>query len=1028
MSSPASTRPAPKAPLTRRLPGLVVAVLCFVALSAGSRAQRLRIATPADDLASVQRASPSGELPGSQPLRLTVRLGPSAIQAAALADLLLAQTTPGSPDFHRWLTPEQFRQRFGWTDAERQRLVDWLAADGLVLDSTNSQLARLSFRAPASAAERAFSVSLRFQPDRQGNVRFLNQANATLPATFAAHIQSVSGLDNFPGALAGRLMPQAASAVSMDTAADLLASLEDTVNSNLSPVLVLSSTLCASQLSAAERTDFHHALQQAQAQGITVLVEGSCGVTQAPTSDPDHDYAQDQTQETVREQASDQAFPSALAEVTAVSSSTSTPGVPTLPAGAEQRPSWQAANGLPADQLRHAPDFAVASVAALVNTVRTLVAETGSRIGSLSPTLYALQKTPDLFRHAQTSATDWTQADGLGTLDLETLLKVYPRGIVATTTALVSSSYVVRYGDPFTLTATVLPASYGATSPTGTVTFSSPTQGVIGSAAVDSTGTATLTPIALPVGSYNVLASYSGDGSYGPSASTSSKVQLTISIVNATVTAILAPAANVPYGATATVTATVSLPGANAVPGGTVTAQIAGMTASSSSAVLSPNAGGNTATANIVLAVPPPSTTPYTVQVSCLGNLNYQCQTPAMLPLTTSKGFTTTTVAVSPAAPQAGQPVSVAATVTNAGNGTGSYTFSGSVSFYDSGKLVATAPVGTNQATAMLTLSGNRTHNIVGIYSGDANWTTSTSGPQAVSPTILPDTLTLSSNVASGTSLSGVNIIFNAAASSTITYGTGPTGTVTFYDTFNSAVVALGNPAAVVANGPTAGVAVLSTTGLLPGTHRIYAVYSGDANYAPATSAVLTLSLADFGLTMTPATLVMKQGKTQQVATLINASGGFTGSVSLGCVPPSSSQATCSFSPSAVPGGGTAILTIATSAPGTALSRPQDQRLWPAASGASLALLLLLIPPVRSRRLPILFTLLFASGLSLSSLGCALQSVQTAVNPAQGNGSSGSTTDTSGTPLGTQSFTITAAASDGVNTVRHTLQYQVTVQ
>jgi hypothetical protein len=33
-----------------------------------------------------------------------------------------------------------------------------------------------------------------------------------------------------------------------------------------------------------------------------------------------------------------------------------------------------------------------------------------------------------------------------------------------------------------------------------------------------------------------------------------------------------------------------------------------------------------------------------------------------------------------------------------------------------------------------------------------------------------------------------------------------------------------------------------------------------------------------------------------------------------------------------------------------------------------------------------------------------------------------------GTPLGTQVFTITAAGSDGANTVRHTYQYQVTIQ
>ena len=1013
---------------------LIALILCSIALPESLSAQRVRVATRAGALSDHERETSSGEVPGSQPLHLIVRLGPSAAQATELSSLLSAQTSPGSSEYHKWLTPEQFHQRFGWTNAERRSLIDWFAANGLYLALGTSTNSRISLQASASQAEHAFSVALRSRPNLKQNLSFSPDGEATLPAAFAAHIQSVSGLDNLPELSAGRLLTPAPAlseersgsvanpsvsreAPRAEVVSELLASLEDAVAENALPVLVLDSTLCAAQLSTAERTDFQRALQQAQAQGITVLVEGTCTAAQG--------------------QPEDKAFPSALAETSAVTSSTAGVAVPTLPAGAEQRPTWQAATGLPSDGLRHAPDFAVSSVSALQSTVLSLVKETGGRIGSLSPTLYALQKTPGLFERAETltnsstAPADWTQADGLGTLNLETLLRVYPHGIVATTTNLVSSVYTVGYGDAFNLTATVLPSSYGTANPTGTVTFTSSTQGVLGSATINSGGSATLTPDVLPVGSYTVVATYSGDGSYGSSVSTS-KVQITVSSVNAKVTATITPAASVPYGATATVTTTVALPGANAAPSGLVTAEIEGVTGASFSAVLSPNAGGNTATANIAVSVPPPGTT-YTLQVSCQGSANYQCQTPVILPLSTSKGYTNTSVSVTPAAPQAGQSISLTATVADAGNGTGAYTFSGSVSFYDSGKLIATAPLGTNQATAMLTLSGKRTHNIVAIYSGDANWTTSTSGAAAVAPTILPDSLTISSNVSSGVSLSGVNVIFNAVASSTITYGVGPTGTVTFYDTFNNAVVALGNPAAVVANGPTAGVAILSTTGLLPGTHHIYALYSGDDNYAPATSAVMMLSLSDFGISITPSNLTIAQGKTQQVSALVNASGGFTGSVSLGCVPPASSQTTCSFSPSAVSGGQSATLTITTAAPSSALSQPQRSRLWPVASAASLALVFILVSPIRSRRLPTLLTFLFAAALSLSSLGCGMGATGTTSTPGQGNSGSsgngsGTTAGNSGTPLGTQNFTITAAASDGVNTVRHTLRYQVTVQ
>ncbi len=179
-----------------------------------------------------------------------------------------------------------------------------------------------------------------------------------------------------------------------------------------------------------------------------------------------------------------------------------------------------------------------------------------------------------------------------------------------------------------------------------------------------------------------------------------------VAIVNAGLAATLSPSISVPYGATATATATVTLPGSSASPSGDVYAQIQGVTGAFYTATLSPNPGGNSATANIVLSIPSPGS--YTVEVRCQGNQNFQCQTPVLLPIKTVKGYTNTNVTVNPAAPQAGEPIYITASVANAGNGTGTYTYGGSIGFYDSGKLIASAPVATNQSTASASLSGVR--------------------------------------------------------------------------------------------------------------------------------------------------------------------------------------------------------------------------------------------------------------------------------------------------------------------------------
>src|ERR1700691_286541 len=48
------------------------------------------------------RVSPSLEMP-----YITLTLAPSPAQQAALEKLLAEQQTPGSPNYHRWLTPEE---------------------------------------------------------------------------------------------------------------------------------------------------------------------------------------------------------------------------------------------------------------------------------------------------------------------------------------------------------------------------------------------------------------------------------------------------------------------------------------------------------------------------------------------------------------------------------------------------------------------------------------------------------------------------------------------------------------------------------------------------------------------------------------------------------------------------------------------------------------------------------------------------------------------------------------------------------
>jgi len=990
--------PPPRPPLS------ALPLLCLLLLAGPLlRAQRTPVATRTLQALSTSAVVDAGQISVSEPLTLTLRLRPTSAQTAALDQLLSDQTDPASPSYHRWLSPQQLAS-----------LITYLQSHSLAVTAVSPAHTRISVSGTAGQAQLAFATDLhRFSIDHAPY--FATATAPTLPAAVAALVSGISGLDNLPGPAAARILIGASNAPASSTLArlftpavtptpqpDPISAIAEAIDANSSPILTLATEACVSDLSELDIAAFRDLFRQASAQGITVIATSSC---QSPAAS---------------------SFPANLAQVTALTTSPRE----TSATATEPRPSWQSAPGLPADNLRHEPDLTASSAAAFAQAISTLNLATGNRLGNLNPTLYALAKTPGLFTQPDPAANSstaapagaWQPATGLGLIDLNTLLKVYPRGNAATTIDFQSTTYSVSYGTPFTLRANINATGNATSPPTGTVTFTASSQGVLGSAAVNN-GSATLDSGLLPVGAYTIVATYSGDANYSPSSK--GGVTISVNIVNARLQATLSPSVSVPYGATATATVTVTLPNSSASPSGDVYAQIQGVTGAFYTATLSPNPGGNSATANIVLSIPSPGG--YTVEVSCQGNQNFQCQTPVLLPIKTVKGYTNASITVNPAAPQAGQPVYITASVANAGNGTGTYTYGGSISFYDSGKLIASAPVATNQATASVSLSGTRTHNLTAVYSGDTNWNTSTSGAVAVLPTLLPTGLTITTNTNGFSSLAGINIVFTAAVTTDTNYGKGPTGYVTFFDTFNGAVLQLGNGAVLVANGPNSSIATFTSTGLLPGLHHVYAQYTGDDIYAAVTSPVTVLSIADFSLTMNPPTLSIAQGKSAQVSILVGAGGGYTGSVSLGCTPPGSSEATCNISPTSVSVGQSATITFTTTAPRSAASGQQAHSVipWTCATGVSLASLCFFLLAPRRRPLASLLLLLLAAGLT-ANLGCAIGTTSTTAS-APGGGS-GTTPSDPGTPLGTQNFAITASGSDGVNIVRHTYQYQVTVQ
>jgi len=156
-----------------------------------------RVALPGHIHPKARTEYDQGRVAGSQVLsRVTLNLGQSPAQKADLARLLVEQQTPGSPNYHRWLTPEQFAQRFGPSDADIGQITEWLRNQGLSVTEVARGHGWIAFDGTAAQVEAAFGTEVhRYFVD--GELHFANATEPTIPAAIAGVVTAIRGLHDF---------------------------------------------------------------------------------------------------------------------------------------------------------------------------------------------------------------------------------------------------------------------------------------------------------------------------------------------------------------------------------------------------------------------------------------------------------------------------------------------------------------------------------------------------------------------------------------------------------------------------------------------------------------------------------------------------------------------------------------------------------------------------------------------------------------------------------------------------------------
>jgi hypothetical protein len=139
-----------------------------------------------------------GAAPDSLPTeRILLVLQRSAQQETALRKLLDQQQVKSSPNYHMWLTPEQFGEQFGPADADIQAVTDWLTSQGFQVSHVAAGRTVIEFSGTAGQVRQALHTEIH-KYVVHGEEHWANASDPQIPAALAPVVAGFASLNNFP--------------------------------------------------------------------------------------------------------------------------------------------------------------------------------------------------------------------------------------------------------------------------------------------------------------------------------------------------------------------------------------------------------------------------------------------------------------------------------------------------------------------------------------------------------------------------------------------------------------------------------------------------------------------------------------------------------------------------------------------------------------------------------------------------------------------------------------------------------------
>jgi Pro-kumamolisin, activation domain/Bacterial Ig-like domain (group 3) len=129
--------------------------------------------------------------------RTILVLKSSGVRQAALQKMLNDQQNSKSPNYHKWLAPEQFGEQFGIASQDIQKITQWLESYGFDVEAPVAGRNLIMFSGTHAQLKATFHTEIHSYKVN-GKFYWANKTDPQIPAALAPVVSGFSSLNNFP--------------------------------------------------------------------------------------------------------------------------------------------------------------------------------------------------------------------------------------------------------------------------------------------------------------------------------------------------------------------------------------------------------------------------------------------------------------------------------------------------------------------------------------------------------------------------------------------------------------------------------------------------------------------------------------------------------------------------------------------------------------------------------------------------------------------------------------------------------------